>query len=191
MRITRVSVFFVLICIGLGACTSIPGELATLHSKEREVIENLRISHLAMIDAFVDQKLSNFESFYFKEYGPAFRDNWFESFAENKGRAYDPERDFDLLYNDLVVEYQEAAAPIEETRRQLHESFEAEYKNALQAHDTIGRWHASLKKLNDSQRSAANELLGLLNADLSLEVLEGAFNNAVAGVQQRIQSLNE
>src|SRR5688572_7628305 len=109
--ISVISILFTLI-----GCVSAPYEIARMHEKEGELVAELRRAHLAMVDAYVDKKLEVFDDFYFREYGPKFRKNWETTFAAKTGRAYDPDRDFSLLSNDLVASYQNNIEPLNKLR---------------------------------------------------------------------------
>ena len=86
-----------IILLLLYSCASVPPQVAKLHQKEYEIIASLKQSHIAMVDAYVDQKIVAFESFFFKEYGPRYLKNWQQSFKAVYGRDYDERRDFNLL----------------------------------------------------------------------------------------------
>ena len=45
------------IILGLSGCATIPPEITKAHSKELEIIQTLEVSHLAMVDSFIDQKI--------------------------------------------------------------------------------------------------------------------------------------
>ena len=69
------SLMFIVVISG---CASVPPQIAKTHQKELEILKSLQSSHLAMIDAYVDQKLQNFENFFFKTYGPVYLNHWIE-----------------------------------------------------------------------------------------------------------------
>jgi hypothetical protein len=177
----------VLVGLLLAGCVSVPPQVVLTHQKEKEIVENLRISHLAMVDAYVDQKLAEFETFYFQEYGPAYHEYWLESFPTVKGREFDQAKDFSLLYSDLVAEYLDVSAPIEEIRTGLKTSIQTEYGNALQAHEAISDWLESLQKLTDAQRDAADSILSGAHEGLSLDKVDEAVASARETVSQRMQ----
>ena len=176
---------------GLYSCVSVPPEVTKTHQKELEIIESLRTSHMAMVDSYVNEKLLNFEQFFFKEYGPAYLKNWQEAFNTLYNRKYDPNKDFPLLYNDLVVEYQELTAPIEQIREELKTAIATEYSNAFAAHQAVGHWLDSLEKLNKAQRSAINNLLAGIKPGLSLDSIDKAIEEAKAKVQDKIDELGK
>src|SRR5690606_3414125 len=74
--------FLVLSLTGLFllGCASAPPEVRQLHQKEAEIIGAMQKSHFALVDAFMDQKVLEFETFYFAEYGPAYLQNWKANF---------------------------------------------------------------------------------------------------------------
>ncbi|SNR35184.1 hypothetical protein [Lutibacter flavus] len=172
-------------------CAAVPPEVIKTHQKEFEIIENLQSSHLAMVDAFVDQKILVFENFFFNEYGPVYRSNWIDAFKEYNERDYDSERDFPKLYNDLVAEYQEELAPIEKIRFNLKTAIALEYKNAIDAHTTVERWLDNLKKLNDSQRTSINSFLGSVKPGLSMSTLDDTIKNRIENVKSKMSKKNE
>ena len=173
----------------LYGCASVPPQVAKTHQKELEIIESLRKSHTAMVDSYVDQKLQDFEHFFFYEYGPVYLKYWKESFRTLQNRDYDPARDFPLLYNDLVAEYQAESAPIEKIRSELKEAIEAEYRNAIAAHKAVDRWLDSLKKLNEAQRKATDSLLSSIKPGLSLDSVDRAIETAKVNIKKRIDEL--
>jgi len=168
------------------SCATIPPEVIKTQQKELEIIRNLQSSHLAMVDAYVDQKILVFENFFFNEYGPVYRKNWIELFQEFNDRAYDSERDFPKLYNDLVAEYQGELAPIEKIRFNLKTAIALEYKNAIDAHKTVERWLDNLKKLNDSQRKSINSFLGSVKPGLSMNILDDTIKNTIESVKSKM-----
>jgi hypothetical protein len=173
----------------LFGCASIPPQVFKTHEKELEIIESLQSSHMAMIDAYVDQKLQNFESFFFKEYGPVYLSYWIESFKTLKNRVYDPNQDFPLLFQDLVAEYQAESEPIEKIRFDLKVAIQAEYSNAIYAHNTVGRWLENLEDLNESQRKAIDSLLASIKPGLSLDSIDQIITTAQKNIERRIDEL--
>jgi len=173
------------------SCATVPPEVIKTQQKEFEIIENLQSSHLAMVDAFVDQKILVFENFFFNEYGPVYRTNWIGAFKEYNDRDYDSERDFPKLYNDLVAEYQEELAPIEKIRFNLKTAIALEYKNAIDAHKTVERWLDNLKKLNDSQRKSVNSFLGSVKPGLSMNTLDDTIKNTIESVKSKMSKKSE
>lgn len=171
------------------ACASVPPQVAKTHQRELEILQSLERAHLAMVDSYVDQKLQNFERFFFTEYGPTFLAHWLASFRQLNGRDYDPSRDFPTLYNDLVAQYQTESAPIEHIRVQLREAIAAEYRNAVAAHKAVGGWLDSLEKLNAAQRQAIDDLLGAIQPGLSLDAIDRAIETARRNVEAKITDL--
>lgn len=159
----------------LSGCVSAPPAVVKLHMKEAELIGDLRAAHLALVDAYIAEKLANFETFYFNEYGPRFRVNWEAAFRQSRGRPYDPEQDFPLFYNDLVAEYQDLVRPINEIRHALRASIDDAYGQVEEAHAVIGDWIESVHRLSSSQRRTANEVLAAADPSLSVESIESAF----------------
>jgi hypothetical protein len=181
----KLMIIFVILLIS--GCATIPPEITKAHSKELEIIEALKVSHLAMVDSFIDQKILVFENFFFSKYGPVFRANWMASFKEINNREYDEEQDFPSLYNDLVAEYQELIAPIEKIRFDLKTSITTEYTNAVSLHTTTGNWIENLKKLNDSQRKTINSTLDTIKPGLSIDAINIAVEEAITKVKAKYQ----
>lgn len=187
----RIAVIVSLICLGsLYGCASVPPQVAKTHDKELEIIESLRTSHMAMVDSYVDQKLQNFENFFFHEYGPVYLNNWKESFKTLKNRDYDPTRDFPILYNDLVAEYQAESEPIEKIRSELKEAIATEYRNAIAAHKAVARWLDNLEKLNEAQRNTIDSLLSSIKPGLSLALIDKAIETVKENVRKKINELS-
>lgn len=170
----------------LYGCASVPPQISQTHQKEREIIISLQQSHMNMVDAYVDQKILVFDSFFFDEYGPEYLKNWRESFKEDYGRDYDENFDFSLLYSDLVAEYQDEVAPIENIRAALKEAISREYRHALAAHDATSGWINSMEKLNAAQRESIDRLLGSIEPGLSLDTVDEAVNKAIKNIKIKI-----
>lgn len=180
-----------IVVLFLNACASVPPQVAKLHQKEFEIITSLQQSHIAMVDAYVDQKILVFESFFFDKYGPRYLKNWREDFKEVYGRDYDESRDFNLLYNDLVAEYQSEVAPIEKIRSDLREAILREYRHVIAAHEAVGGWINSFEKLSSSQREAFDRLLGAIKPGLSLDSVDKAISKAKEKVEAKISQLSK
>ena len=118
---------YIILAISLFGCVSVPPQIAKTHQKELEIIQALRSAHLAMVDSYIDQKLQNFENFFFDDYGPVFLNHWITDFKTLNNRDYDADKDFPVLYNDLVAEYQAESEPIEKARSQLRQAIEREH----------------------------------------------------------------
>ena len=101
----------------------------------RQVVDEFTTLLDPLVDAYIDQKLQNFENFFFKEYGPVYFSHWIESFKTLKGRNYDPSVDFPLLYNDLVAEYQAETKPIEQERRQIRSTIASNIEGIMSSKD--------------------------------------------------------
>lgn len=173
----------------LFGCASVPPQVAKTYQRELEIIESLRSAHLEMVDSFIDQKLENFERFFFNTYGPVFLNNWIAGFKTLNSRDYDQSRDFPVLYNDLVAEYQTESAPIEKIRTELREAIKREYRNAVEAHKAVGRWIDSLEKLNKAQRKSLDSLLEAIKPGLSLASIDQAIETAKKNVERKITEL--
>ena len=91
--VCRAAIVTVLAMTLLG-CVSVPPQVAKTHQKELEIIESLQPAHLAMVDSYIDQKLENFEHFFFYTYGPVFLSHWINTFKTLNNRDYDENRDF-------------------------------------------------------------------------------------------------
>jgi hypothetical protein len=172
-------------------CNSVPPQVAKTHQKELEILQSLEKSHLAMVNSFIDQKIQNFENMFFNKYGPVFLENWVNNFQTLYGRPYDPVKDFPVLYNDLVAEYQAESSPIEELRVQLRDAIATEYRNAISAHKSIGGWLDSLEKLNAAQRQTIDGLLGAIQPGLSLDSVEEKIKDVEENVKTRISELQQ
>ncbi|WP_308991123.1 hypothetical protein QLS71_002415 [Mariniflexile litorale] len=178
------------IVVATVSCISIPPEIIKTHSKELEIIEALKASHLAMVDSYVDQKILVFETFFFNEYGLVYRNNWVGSFKELNGRDYKEEYDFPKLYNDLVAEYEEQVLPIEKIRFDLKTSINTEYTNAMDLHKTTGNWIDNLKKINDSQRKTIDSMLNSIKPGFSLSSIDTVIENAKSKLKTKIETLD-
>ncbi len=175
--------------VGMMSCASVPPQVAKTHQKEQEIIESLRAAHLAMVDAYIDKKLEDFERFFFNEYGPVYFENWTAAFEQVNGRPYDSGRDLPQLYSDLVAEYQAESALIDQMRVQLREAIATEYRNALDAHQAVGGWLDAMEKLNSAQRQSIDTLLGSIQPGLSLDLIDDAVVNAKQSLQERLETL--
>ena len=185
--IIRIFVAASLVCLfSLSGCVSVPPQVIKTHQKELEIIEALRKSHIEMVDAYVDEKLQNFEKFFFDDYGPVYLKHWQKSFKTTYSRDYDPKKDFSLLYSDLVAEYQDLSTPIEQIRYELKAAITTEYSNAIAAHQAVDRWLESLEKLNKSQRGAIDALLTGIKPGLSLDSVDQAIKEATDTVKKKI-----
>ena len=165
-----------------GGCISTPPEVIKLHAREATLIGDLERSHLALLDAYIEEKLANFETFYFQTYGPRFRENWIEAFMEEHGRSYDEARDFPLLYNDLVAEYQEQVEPIQRLRRELAAAVGAAYADVAVAHGVTGDWIESVQRLSGSQRRTADTVLSAASPSLTV----GAIEDEISELRRRL-----
>src|SRR5690349_1525990 len=117
----RISFWISLVSLFLAGCVSAPHEVVKLHDKEGQIMQELQRTHLAMIDAYVDEKVKMFEDFYFKQYGPVYRRNWESNFQKINGRPYDTDKDFALMYSDLVASYQLEIEPLNKLQSELRE----------------------------------------------------------------------
>lgn len=170
-RLTVLSLAAVLACV-LGGCISTPPEVIKLHAKEATLIGDLERAHLALLDAYIEEKLAGFERFYFETYGPRYRANWIAVFEQKHGRPFDEERDFPLLYNDLVAEYHDRVEPIMALRREMTGAVQAAYADVTMAHSVTGDWIESVQGLSGSQRRAADSVLGSVGPSLNVEAIE-------------------
>lgn len=173
------------------SCASVPPQIAKTHQKELEIIQSLRSTHIAMVDAYVDQKLENFEHFFFHKYGPVFLNHWMGGFETLYNRDYDSSKDFPTLYNDLVAEYQAESAPITELRVTLRDAIATEYSNAIDAHKAVGGWIDSLEKLNVAQRQMIDSILQGVKPGLSLDMVDKAVETAKKKVEARIAEIRK
>lgn len=173
--------------VSVVGCVSIPPEVLLLHQKEADILQELRRTHHSLVDAYVDQKLSLFENWYFKEYGPVYMKNWKKNFKDQIGRDYDPDRDSSIFYNDLVAEYQVLVEPIEDIRKNLRGRVQTVHNQAGEAHSAVGRWLRSVRKLNASQREAFNQLLAAIDPKLSLNSVDKAVVEAKEKVIEKMK----
>lgn len=171
-------------------CASVPPQIAQTHQKELEIINSLQQCHLAMVDAYVDQKILTFEHFFFNTYGPAYLGHWKKNFKSVYGRNYEESRDFHVLYSDLVAEYQEEVAPIEDVREKIRGAILREYQHAIEAHQAVGGWINSLEKLNSANKEAIDRLLGAIKPGLSLDSLDNSVSKAIAKTKAKISEFS-
>ena len=171
------------------ACTSVPAQVAQLHLKEREILVSLQASHEAMVDSFIDGRIGAFEAMFFGEYGPEFLTAWKRNFKDVYGRDFVEDRDFPLLYNDLVAEYTVQLEPIEAMRTQLRNAIAAEYRSALAAHDTVGTWLDNLEKLSSAQKQSLDGVLGSIKPGLTTETIDQSVTDAITNTQSKLAEL--
>jgi hypothetical protein len=158
--------------LALAGCVQVPPEVIKLHEKEAEITRELKRTHLALVDSYVNERLLALEKFYFGTYGPAYLKTWKQEFKRQKGRDYDEAQDFAILHEDLIAEYQDKTRPIETLRADLKAAVTKAYDQFGQAHGTVGAWLASTKKLSDTQRTLTNQLLQGIDPKLSLESID-------------------
>jgi len=168
-------------------CISTPHEVVLLHEKEAEVLQELRRTHLAMIDSYIDQKMEAFDQFYFNQYGPAFRKNWEKSFQQKSGRAYDADKDFPQMYNDLVAEYQNEVQPLNQMRLDLRNEIEAAHDQVGESHEAVAAWLKSAERLNTAQRGVLNTMLKNINPSLSLDKVDAKVAELKSSVAAKIR----
>lgn len=185
----RLLVLLLLLTPLLSGCASVPPEVAQVHQEELKIIDNLKASHLAVVDAYVDQNISAIENYFFNTYGPAYFANWKASFKQVKGRHYDEQKDFPILYSDLVVEYQEAVEPVEVMRRELKKSINLEYINVMQAHNAVNDWMKSINSLREENRSAINKILAGIAPGLSLDEVDKEVQEALDKIKEKKNDL--
>jgi hypothetical protein len=179
----KMSVLLFSVLIVLSGCVSVPPEVAQAHQKELEIIEALKVSHLSMVDAYIDQRIMTLEEFYFGTYAPAYLENWKSSFRQLENRDYDEKLDFSILYPDLVVEYQEVIKPVEIMRIELKNSINTEFTNAIQAHQAIDKWIRSVNSLQTKNKVAIDALLGNIKPGLSLDEINQRVSDARSKIQ--------
>jgi len=146
--------------------------MVLLHDKEAQLLAQLKQTHLAMVDAYVDKKILIFEDFFFNQYGPKFRKNWEAKFKEKHGRDFDIDKDFGAMYSDLVAIYQVKVQPIVQQKADLRDAITSAYDQVAQAHEAVGGWIKSVEHLNAAERSAMDKVLQSINPNLSLEGVE-------------------
>jgi len=172
-------------------CVSAPPEIAIAHSKELEIIHELQRTHGALIDAYVDKRIKEFDQFFFTEYGKAYLANWKEAFPQVYNREYEETRDFQILYNDLVAEYIEAIAPIEEIRKKLHWAVAQEYRNVYAIHQSVGNWIYSVENLTTSEKNVLDSVLALIDPSLSFEEVDKALMDATSLLKEKLNQFIE
>ncbi len=165
-----------LLCLGLFGCVNVPSEVVQLHAKESTIANELQRTHLALIDGYIDQRLLDFEKFYFATYGPKYVTNWKATFKERRGRDYDEARDFATLHEDLIAEYLAKTTPVEKMRADLKAAVIAAHGQFGQSHDAVHAWLLSAKKLSDTEKALTNKLLGAANPSLSLEAIDAKIS---------------
>lgn len=162
-----------LLCLVLSGCVTIPPEVVQLHERESTIAKELHRTHLALIDGYVDQRLAKFEDFYFATYSPKFVANWKAAFKAGENRDYDEAKDFALLHQDLIAEYQDKTAPVEKMRTDLKLAVIEAFAQFTQSHGAVHAWLLSAKKLSDTEKALTNKLLGAVDPKLSLEAIDG------------------
>jgi hypothetical protein len=140
-----------------------------------------------MVDAYLDKKIEAFDDFYFNQYGPKFRQNWETAFQAKTGRPYSAEKDFPVMYNDLVAAYQNQIEPLTRLRMELRDEIAAAHDQVAQAHQTVGAWIHSVEKLKASQRDAASQILAGVSPALSLEQIETRIDAATTGLINQLR----
>lgn len=184
----NLAVLFISSLLLIGGCASVPPEVAQAHQKELEIIEALKTSHLAMVDAYIDQKLISLEVFYFDTYGPAYLKNWKSGFKQEKDRDYDVKKDFSILYSDLIVEYQEVIKPIETLRQNLKQSIDVEFANAIQIHKAIDKWIKSINSLQMVNKAAIDKILENIKPGLSLDEIDKKIEEVKIKIDKKLNS---
>ncbi len=183
----RISYWISLAAVFLAGCVSAPHEVVKLHDREGQIMQELQRTHLVMIDAYVDEKVKIFEDFYFKQYGPVYRRNWESSFQKLSGRPYDADKDFALMYNDLVATYQQEIEPLNKLRAELRERIVTAHQQAAEAHDAVSGWIHSVERLNTAQRDAANRLLSSVSPSLSLEKIDTKVSEMTTNLAKKMK----
>ncbi len=168
-------------------CISTPHEVVLLHEKEADLLRELRRTHLAMVDSYIDQKVESFEQFYFNTYGLAFRKNWEKHFQQKTGRAYDSDKDFPQIYNDLVAEYQNEIQPLNQMRLDLRREIDAAHQQITESHEAVAAWLKSAEKLKRAQRDALNTMLKSINPTLSLDKVDAKVAEMKNALAAKIQ----
>ena len=177
----------ILITLIATGCVSAPPQVVLLHDKEGELLKDLRRTHLAMVDAYVERKIEIFDAFYFKEHAVKYRQKWEAAFAARMGRPYDPDRDFSTFSNDLVASYLKNVEPLNKLRADLRDQIIAAHDQVAQAHQTVGAWIHSVEKLNTSQRETANKLLGAIDSSLSMEKIETRIDEVTTSLINKLK----
>lgn len=172
-------------------CLKAPVQIGELHAMGGQSLQSLQASHIAMIDAFVDERVQRFDTFFFEQYGPAYFVHWKKRFPEVHGRPYDEARDFSVLYSDLVAEYEELTLPFDTLRVVLKAAVAAEYSNALAAHTAVHDWISSAQKLNDSQKAMANRVLAFARRDLTIETIDATVTREVEALKSKLAGLTK
>lgn len=177
----------ILLAVIITGCVSAPPQVVLLHDKEAEMLKELRRTHLAMVDAFMDKKVEAFDAFYFNEFAVKFRKNWETNFVARMGRPYDPDKDFATFSNDLVASYLTNVEPLNKVRADLREQVTGAHDQVAQAHQSVGAWIHSVEKLTSSQRDAANELLAAISPSLSLEKIEDRIDQVTTNLINKLK----
>jgi PBP1b-binding outer membrane lipoprotein LpoB len=153
----------------MSGCASVPPEVVQAHQVELERIESLKTSHLAMVDAYLK--------------------NWKSSFKQLSSRDYDENKDFPVLYSDLVVEYQEAIKPIETMRNDLKRSIKTEFTNAILAHMAINKWIKSINSLQAANKAVIDKILGGIKPGLSLDTIDKKVETVKKELEEKLNNL--
>ena len=158
--------------LALCSCLSVPPEIIQLHEKEALLAAELNRTQVALIDGFVDERLRQFEAFYFSKYAPRYLENWKAEFARVNKRAFNEASDFGQLHPDLVAEYLDKIKPIEKMRAELKAAVNEAYSQYHQSYTATHAWLQSAKKLNDGQRGMINRIAARAHPSLSLDAIE-------------------
>ena len=176
--------------LSAGCSTNAPPEVLFLHTREQELTDRIRISHLALVDRYYEARVELFDQFYIEEYLPSYFENWKESYAAETGNKYDaadPQQN-QLWHNDLLAEYEELAAPLTAARDMLRSHLGLAYAQAREMRAHIGDWIKSVQELNEAQRDAVNRLLQTIDQGMTLDSIDNALRNVQEEAEKRISS---
>jgi hypothetical protein len=173
------------IILGVG-CVSVPVEVSQLHEKELGIIKSLETSHKAIVDAYIDSRISEFETFYFNQFGPQYLENYKEAWEAKNGKKYDYEQNFSSFYPSSVAVYQEKIQPLYSLRSKLLASIDNEYSNLIISHQSIDTWLKSINDLNDADKNSINKILGSISSGLSIENIKNDVDNAIIGIKAKL-----
>ena len=174
----------VLLCSGLPGCVNVPGEVVELHEKQKAIAEELKRTHLALVDGYVDQRLAKFHVFYFSTYGPRYLVNWKSGFKVKFERDYDEAKDFPQLHQDLLAGYFILIEPIELMRTDLKAAIDESYTQFSRSHDEVHSWLLSAKRLSDTERALLNKFLAKVNPTLSLNAIDEKVDEIQAKLEK-------
>lgn len=176
--------------LSAGCSINAPPEVLILHTREQELINRIRMSHLALVDTYYEARVELFDQFYIEKYLPAYFEDWKESYAAETGHEYDaadPQQN-QLWHNDLLAEYEDLVAALTAARDTLRSHLRLAYAQARVMRAHVGDWIKSVQELNEAQRDAVNRLLQTIDQGMTLDSIDNALRNLQEEAEKRISS---